>query len=317
MLETEEDTPLVVELAAEHLLGDLLTFAVDQPPISGTVDLPDLLVGSFTYTPTQDFAGADPFVLRIDDSQGFSSTLPLTVTVLPVNDAPAITVPVTMAVAVGEAVEVPVEVDDVEGSEVTVTVEGLPPGLEWNEDAIRGVVAVDAEAASPYFTTVRAVDADGSEAVAFVEWTVTLFPQVESPLAPEEGAAEDEESTQAPDTETENGETEGEVPPVDGEPVDGEPVDGEPTGNALTLPATTYVMSRSGANGLEGYAWQAPLDFGNCPMVEGALVAQATDPALALPGDVAATPDSAPALDFLVESAGVRRLHGLRLRLCA
>jgi len=60
-------------------------------------------------------------------------------------------------------------------------------------------------------------------------------------------------------------------------------------------------MSRSGANGLEGYAWQAPRDFGSCPTVEGVRVAQATDPALALPGDVAVTPESAPALDFLVD----------------
>ena len=48
------------------------------------------LPGGFIYLPDPDFAGEDTFAFNIGSANGFSVTLPVTVTVLPVNDAPQI-----------------------------------------------------------------------------------------------------------------------------------------------------------------------------------------------------------------------------------
>ncbi|MDQ1712246.1 MAG: large repetitive protein [Frankiaceae bacterium] len=71
--------------------GDAIDATVAAQPSHGSVDLDDN--GSFTYTPAANFAGPDSFTYTASD--GFTSSTPATVTLTvdPVNDGPADTVP--------------------------------------------------------------------------------------------------------------------------------------------------------------------------------------------------------------------------------
>ena len=90
---TEEDVPLTVPaptgvLANDaDLNGDPLTAIKDSDPSHGTVTLNS--DGSFTYTPTADYAGSDAFTYHASDGSGVSAPVTVTITVNPVNDAPA------------------------------------------------------------------------------------------------------------------------------------------------------------------------------------------------------------------------------------
>jgi serine protease AprX len=88
---TNEDTPLSV--ASPGVLGndtdpdgDSLTAAVVTGPTAGSLSLS--ANGSFTYTPTPNFNGADSFVYRADDGRGGTAQATVTITVNPVNDPP-------------------------------------------------------------------------------------------------------------------------------------------------------------------------------------------------------------------------------------
>ncbi|MES2629649.1 MAG: Ig-like domain-containing protein, partial [Bacteroidota bacterium] len=86
-----EDTPL--SIAAPGVLfndidvdGDVLSAVVSVQPLHGTLSLAPN--GSFTYTPAADFNGTDSFTYLATDGFGGSTPAVVTITVLPVNDAP-------------------------------------------------------------------------------------------------------------------------------------------------------------------------------------------------------------------------------------
>ncbi len=86
-----EDTTLTI--AAPGILandsdvdGNPLTAALVSNPASGTLNLSTN--GSFTYTPSLNFTGVVTFTYRASDSQLTSGLATVTITVLPLNDAP-------------------------------------------------------------------------------------------------------------------------------------------------------------------------------------------------------------------------------------
>ncbi|MBI5855154.1 MAG: S8 family serine peptidase [Nitrospirae bacterium] len=89
---TNDDTALVVSargVLANDIALDLesLSAGVVSGPTHGTLDLrPD---GSFTYTPSADYAGTDSFRYRAFDGVDFSDPAEVEITIHPVNDAPA------------------------------------------------------------------------------------------------------------------------------------------------------------------------------------------------------------------------------------
>ena len=88
-----EDTTLI--LAIPDILandsdvdGDALSVVRVADPQHGSLTLnPD---GSFSYTPMADYAGADTFSYRLTDGQAESDPATVTLTVIPVNDAPLV-----------------------------------------------------------------------------------------------------------------------------------------------------------------------------------------------------------------------------------
>lgn len=83
---TPEDTPVAGRIVASDVDGDALTFALVGQPSNGTVVLD--ADGTYVYTPNADFSGSETFEVLVDDGHGGTTTVAVTVTVIPVNDSP-------------------------------------------------------------------------------------------------------------------------------------------------------------------------------------------------------------------------------------
>ena len=127
--ETDEDTPVLIDVVANDTDadGDELVVVAVSDPEHGTAAVED---GIVTYTPAQDFFGEDTFTYVVSDGNGGTDEGAVTVTVLPVDDAP---------VALGDAYEVDEDETltvaapgvlandyDVEGDPFSAAVEGAP-----------------------------------------------------------------------------------------------------------------------------------------------------------------------------------------------
>ena len=118
---TGEDTPLVVG-AAGVLANDTdpdgaLTAVKVSDPAHGAVTLGS--DGSFTYTPTANFAGSDSFTYKANDGTADSNVATVTITVNAVNDAP-------------------VAVDDTYTTTQAVPLVVIAPGLLSNDTDVEG-----------------------------------------------------------------------------------------------------------------------------------------------------------------------------------
>lgn len=81
----QEDTPKVITLTASDVDGDAMTFSVVTPPTRGTLSgtAPNLI-----YTPNSNYTGPDSFTFRANDGSTNSGSKTVSITVVPVNDAP-------------------------------------------------------------------------------------------------------------------------------------------------------------------------------------------------------------------------------------
>jgi VCBS repeat-containing protein len=82
---TQEDEPLSAQLVATDVDGDVLSFAIDQPPSHGQLTL--ATDGRFDYQPDANFSGSDRFLYTVSDGV---TTVPaqVEITITAVNDAP-------------------------------------------------------------------------------------------------------------------------------------------------------------------------------------------------------------------------------------
>jgi len=89
---TDEDTPLVVDVASGVLAndtdvdGDSLTAIKLTDPTNGSLTI--LADGSFTYTPAAEFSGSDSFTYNANDGTSDSSSVTVSITISSVNDIP-------------------------------------------------------------------------------------------------------------------------------------------------------------------------------------------------------------------------------------
>ena len=97
---TAEDTAIVLSLSASDVDSASLTFSVSSGPAHGTlgpVSAPTCMplgtgstcAATVTYTPTANYNGSDSFSFRANDGIVASNAATASVTVTPVNDAPA------------------------------------------------------------------------------------------------------------------------------------------------------------------------------------------------------------------------------------
>jgi hypothetical protein len=167
---------------------------------------------------------------------------------------------------------------------------------------ITGIVAPDAAENSPYVALIIASDSADAATELETTWIVVSLLDGEgdgsdagSPPADEATPTPTEEALDEALTPTPVNEEAGEEATPETEAVAPEPI---------TLTAASAARILPGSDTLAAYAWQPPLDFGNCPTVDDVLMAAPVDASLSLLDDVtAATLAGAPALGFDVELA--------------
>ncbi|MBA4105895.1 MAG: hypothetical protein C0485_09065 [Pirellula sp.] len=129
-----EDATLTVNVADGVLSndtdveGDARTAEVVTNPTHGTLTLN--ANGSFTYTPTANYSGADSFTYRAKDANGQSQPITVTITVNGVNDAPTAGNDSKSVTNDGSTHEVDVLVNDADGPSETqpVTITAVTQG---------------------------------------------------------------------------------------------------------------------------------------------------------------------------------------------
>ena len=184
---TAEDTATTFAVLANDTDpddGDTLTVSITSQPSRGRV-VADTTTQMVTYTPAENDHGTYTFMYTASD--GTLSSLPaqVTVTVNPVNDAPAFATEVTTRTVSenaqpGAKVGVPVTATDVDGDLLGYRIQGAPE-FEIDEQTgqitVGDGVALDA-ARSPYIVNVMASDPDSAEATVEVTITVTAGPPI-------------------------------------------------------------------------------------------------------------------------------------------
>jgi gliding motility-associated-like protein len=83
---TNEDTQLVFNLSGSDVNGDPITFALKSNTQHGSISLTG---NEVTYSPDLNYNGSDSFTFTTSDGSLESTVATITITVLPVNDAPA------------------------------------------------------------------------------------------------------------------------------------------------------------------------------------------------------------------------------------
>ena len=115
---TDEDTPTNITLMASDADSDPLTYTVVDEPDSGALSgtAPNL-----TYTPDDNFSGADSFTFQANDGEENSNVATVSITVDAVNDAPTAD---DQSVSTDEdtPVNITLTANDVDDSSLTYTV---------------------------------------------------------------------------------------------------------------------------------------------------------------------------------------------------
>ncbi|HIF9245099.1 TPA: Ig-like domain-containing protein, partial [Photobacterium damselae] len=189
-VETQEETAVTGQLTATDVDGDNLTFKPGSDPTNGSVTVnPD---GSWEYVPNPDFNGEDSFTVVVDDGNGGTDTITVTVNVTPVNDAP-----------VGEDVTAETQEETAVTGQLTATdVDGDNLNFKPGSDPSNGSVTVNPDGSWEYvpnpdfngedsFTVV--VD-DGNGGTDTITVTVNVTPVNDAPVG-EDVSAETQEET--------------------------------------------------------------------------------------------------------------------------
>ncbi|HIF9543587.1 TPA: Ig-like domain-containing protein, partial [Photobacterium damselae] len=188
--ETQEDTAVTGQLTATDVDGDNLTFKPGTNPENGSVTVnPD---GSWEYIPNPDFNGEDSFTVVVDDGNGGTDTITVTVNVTPVNDAP-VGEDVSAETQEETAVTGQLKATDVDGDNLT-----FKPG----SDPTNGSVTVNPDGSWEYVpnTDFNGEDSftvlvdDGNGGTDTITVTVNVTPVNDAPVG-EDVTAETQEDT--------------------------------------------------------------------------------------------------------------------------
>ncbi len=120
---TAEDTAKAITLVATDSDGDALTYAVVTGPSHGSLSV--VSSNAITYTPAANYSGPDSFSFKTNDGLADSAPATVSITVTPVNDAPAAQ---SQNVTTDEdtAVAITLSASDVENAPLTYLIATVP-----------------------------------------------------------------------------------------------------------------------------------------------------------------------------------------------
>lgn len=125
-----EDGKVAFSLSATDANQEPLSWTIQTPPAHGSAEVG--ITGGTLYTPVANYEGADSFVVAVSDGKD-TVTATVSVTVTPVNDAPAITgTPATSANTGAVYSFAPVGVDPDKGDTLTYSIANKPAWASFN-----------------------------------------------------------------------------------------------------------------------------------------------------------------------------------------
>ena len=194
---TDEDTPLQLELAinAFDVEGDNLTFSLVTDGANGSADITP--GGLLTYTPDENFNGADSIVYQVDDGNGGVTEATFDITVNPVNDDPVANDDTGSAVGTASLdVDVLANDTDVDGDVLSIADVTGPAANVGTAEIVGGQIRFTAadgfEGVAEFSYTVS--DGEGGEDQGSVSVTVSAEPNT-APVAADDDAETNEDSS--------------------------------------------------------------------------------------------------------------------------
>ena len=129
-INVDEDSLAQIQLLGADPDNKPLSYMLTRQPGHGTLTgIPPLVI----YRPAQNYNGADSFGFKVSNGQGDSAEANVSINVAPVNDPPQLTVPATVTVRLGEAIQFTVTATDVdEGQTITLSALNLPEGAGFD-----------------------------------------------------------------------------------------------------------------------------------------------------------------------------------------
>lgn len=116
-----EDTIITGNVSASDVDGDTLTWTVSQGPAHGSISL-NASTGAYTFTPSANYNGGDTFKVIVSDGKSGSAEQTVSITVTPVNDAPAIDATASLSTTEDAAVSGIASASDIDGDTLAYTV---------------------------------------------------------------------------------------------------------------------------------------------------------------------------------------------------
>jgi hypothetical protein len=120
-LTTDEDVAAVGVLAGSDVDSASLTYSIVAAPTMGTVTITDPATGAYAYSPNANANGADSFTFRVSDAQADSNVATVSVTLVPVNDAPVVA-NVNLLTSYTAAVNTRLSATDIDSSSLTFAI---------------------------------------------------------------------------------------------------------------------------------------------------------------------------------------------------
>jgi len=114
-----EDTSKEITLIASDGDGDPLTYAIVAPPQHGSLSV--VSGDKVTYTPNANYFGDDSFTFKANDTKADSNTATVSITVLPVNDAP-VAEDQNVSTDKNTSIEITLVASDIDGDALTYSI---------------------------------------------------------------------------------------------------------------------------------------------------------------------------------------------------
>lgn len=190
--ETNEDAAVFIDVLANDTDpdGDALTVTEVSTPSNGTAEVSG--DGGVTYTPVADFFGVDAFTYTAEDGNGSTGEGLVTVTVLPVNDAPLFESEPATSGTVGALYTYAIVTDDVDGDPVSISASEIPAWLTLTEGGDgTATLSGSPPAAGAFAVTLVASDGDLSAEQVF---TLTVTASNAPPDVLDDEAETDEDT---------------------------------------------------------------------------------------------------------------------------
>ena len=187
-----EDGHLASTFSVSDPDNDALTFVQMSNPAMGAVDS-FTADGSFSYRPAADASGTVTFGVRATDSKGASTNATVTITVLPVNDAPRAPA-VAISIAEDTAVTQSASVNDVEGDALTFSLGSSPTNGAVTDIAADGSFRYQPHA--DYFGSdqFELIVADAGGATTAIRVDVAVTPVDDGPVSARDDALQVDEA---------------------------------------------------------------------------------------------------------------------------